>query len=57
MPLAPTCLMGPRHVHPAVSTEADYRAAQRNAIAKGRAKYPNLEWPDPWPATVRPAPS
>lgn len=48
MPLAPRCLLGPRHIHPGVNTAADYREQQQAAIDRGRAKYPNLEWPAPW---------
>jgi hypothetical protein len=48
MPRAPKCLLGPRHVHPRVNSEAEYRRRQAEAIAKGRALYPNLEWSDPW---------
>lgn len=47
MPLAPTCLMGPRHIHPLVNTASDYAQRQIEAIRDGRAKYPNLPWRDP----------
>ena len=55
MPLPPKCLLGPRHLHPGVNTEADYRRAHRDAIARGRARYPNLEWPEPWLALFAPS--
>lgn len=54
MPLLPHCLLGPRHIHPGVHSEADYRRAHAEAIKQGRRKYPNLVWHDPWSATVRP---
>lgn len=54
MPRAPRCLLGPRHVHPGVNTEADYRRRHLEAILKGRKKYPNLDWQNPWPTVARP---
>ena len=48
MPLAPPCLLGPRHIHPGCNTEEDYLRLQRDAITTGRKRYPNLVWSDPW---------
>ena len=55
MPIAPHTILGPRHIHPGVRTEADYRRTQIMYIARARAKFPNLIWRDPWVADVRPA--
>jgi len=54
MPMAPRCVLGPRHLHPGVQTEEDYRRCHAEAIAKGRKKYPNLDWRDPWLTVIRP---
>lgn len=48
MPMPPKTLLGPHHLHPRVKTESDYREKQREAMRRGRLKYPNLDWPDPW---------
>lgn len=54
MPLLPKCLLGPRHLHPGVNSSEDYRRRQYEVLAKGRARYPHLIWPDPFPAAVVP---
>lgn len=47
MPIWPKVIMTPLHVN-GCRTEAEYRAKQRAAMAKGRARHPQFEWPDPW---------
>lgn len=48
MPLIPTDrILGPRDLHGAQSPE-HYLALAAQTIAAGRARYPDLLWPDPW---------
>lgn len=55
MPLLPDCLLGAKHVHAHVRTEADYRARHLEAMRRAVAMYPNLDCRLPWRPETQPA--
>lgn len=56
MPILPRAILGPQHLMPNVRTAADYVLAFETHIARGRATYPNLQWPNLWRSVQRPTP-
>ena len=51
-----TQLMRPKHLHPNVSTPAEYVRAQTRSLQVKQEQFPNLHWPLPALHTGTPAP-